>query len=145
MKHKTIILLLLILSTLTSCFGIFDSQEERITGDYILIWNDFQKSQCVIKEWDSSGGGETIIPEYVFAVGHNDDYIIAKQHPTAGFEERYNINDKITNYYIIDITSNTRKTDLNVIGPLTKEEFYTLRNELKISTLEFDMTYPDNY
>ncbi len=28
MKHKTIIILILILSTLTSCFGLFDSQEE---------------------------------------------------------------------------------------------------------------------
>ena len=144
MKHKTIIILLLILTTLTSCFGLFDSQSERITGDYILIWTDFQESQCVIKEWDSSSG-ETIIPEYVFAVGHNDDYIIAKQHPTAGFEGSYKINDKITNYYIIDIKSNTRKTDLNVFGPLTKEEFNTIRNELKISTLEFDMIYPNNY
>jgi len=145
MKHKTIIILLLILSTLTGCFGLFDSRSERITEDYILIWIDFQESQCIIKEWDSSGSGETIIPEYVFAVGHNDDYIIAKQHPTAGFEGRYKINDEITNYYIIDIKSNTRKTDLNVIGPLTKAEFDTLRTELKISTLDFDMTYPDNY
>ena len=144
MKRKITTLLLLILATLTSCFGLFDSRSERITEDYILIWIDLQESQCVIREWDSYSG-ETIIPEYVFAVGHNDDYIIAKQHPTAGFEGSYKINDKITNYYIIDIKSNTRKTDLNVLGPLTKEEFDTLRNELKISTLEFDMIYPDNY
>jgi hypothetical protein len=131
--------------TLTGCFGLFDSGSKRITGDYILIWIDLQENQGIIKEWNNTGSGETVIPEYVFAVGHNEDFIIAKQHPTSGFEGGYEINDNITNFYIIDINNKTQKIDKNIFGPLTKQKFDSLRMELNISNITFDMNYPEKY
>lgn len=139
------ILTLLMFSTLSGCFGLFDSGSKRITGDYILTWIDIQENQGIIKEWNNTGSGERVIPEYVFAVGHNEEFIIAKQHPTSGFEGGYEINDNITNFYIIDITNEIQKKDKNIFGPLTKQKFDSLRIELNISNIKFDMNYPEKY
>jgi hypothetical protein len=51
---------------------------------------------------NSETSSVTVIPEYIFSVGHNSNYIIAKQHPKP---ERFSstVNTKITNYYIIDV------------------------------------------
>ncbi len=145
MKYITRLLIFISFISLTGCFGLFDSGSKRITGDYILMWIDLQENQRIIKEWNNTGSGETVVPEYVYAVGHNEDFIIAKQHPTSGFESGYEVNDKITNYYIIDINNKTNKTDNIIIGPLTIEKFNNLRLELKITEIKFDMNYPEKY
>lgn len=131
-------LLLLSLLTLCGCFGLWDSGSDTITGDYTIMWIDVLENQSVCRKIEGSAGSHAVIvPEYVYAVGHNDNYIIAKQHPTDGFEGGFEINTAITNYYIINMETE------KVSGPLTKEEFKQLRKELRISRIKFDQIYPE--
>ncbi len=132
--------------TLTGCFGLFDSGSDRITGKYYVLWIDLQESQG-ISEADESNSGSYIglVPEYVYSVGHNDEFIIAKQHPTAGFNNGYKIDTSRTNYFIIDMNHKVLKTERKVIGPLSKMKFDSLRIELKIEKIKFDMNYPEIY
>jgi len=140
MKIKWIILLL-ISSLLTGCFGLFDSGTKQITGKYIVVWIDLPRNQVIAEEIEGhSGGSIGIIPEYVFAVGHNENYIIAKQHPTSGFENGFIIDTTITNYYIVDMKAQKNK----VIGPMTKSKFDSSRTDLKIQNIEFDMNFKEN-
>lgn len=126
---------------LTGCFGLFDSGTKRITGKYIVVWIDLPRNQGIGEEIEGSPGSSIgLVPEYVFAVGHNDDYIIAKQHPTSGFENGFEIDTTITNYYLIDIHAQKDK----VIGPMTKSTFDSTRIDLRIQNIEFDMIFKEN-
>jgi len=140
MKYKWIALLFISV-LLTGCFGLFDSGSKRITGKYIVVWIDLPRNQGIGEEIEGSPGSSIgLVPEYVFAVGHNEDYIIAKQHPTSGFENGFEIDTTITNYYLIDINEQKDK----VIGPLTKSKFDSTRIALKIRNIEFDMIFKEN-
>ncbi|MEQ9308049.1 MAG: DUF3997 domain-containing protein [Balneolaceae bacterium] len=126
--------------SLTSCFGLFDSGSDRITGNYHVLWIDLQENQGISEQIEGSEGAYIgLVPEYVFEVGHDDNFIIAKQHPTSGFHSGYQINTEVTNYYIIDLNSKKDK----VIGPLSLSTFEQLRKKLGISKIEFDMKYPE--
>lgn len=137
---------IIILATLffTGCFGLFDSSSDRITGKYILLWIDLPQNQFISEETELNSSSSTgLIEEYVFAVGHDQDYIIAKQHPTSGFENGFEINTRVTNYFIIDMNRKTLKKGEKIFGPLREVEFNKLRKELKIENIEFDMNYPE--
>lgn len=83
-----------------------------------------------------NGCYETIVEGYVYAVGHNDSFIIAKQH--SG-------NDTATYYYIIDIKRNEKPgLRKGVYESLDKQAFDSLRNRLRISDIPFDMNYPED-
>jgi len=142
-KYRFIFLILLT-AGLTSCFGLFDHGSDKIVGRYIVLWIDLQETQTIseLDEFDSSSSTE-IIPEYVFAVGHNQDFIIAKQHPTNGFEGGSKVDTKITNYYIVDVNRKIIKTEKNVFGPLDINKFDSLRTVLRINKIEFNQIYPD--
>lgn len=140
---KSSLLFSLILG-LSSCFGLFDSGSDEIIGKYKVVWIDLKENQIICEESQSNSSScIQIIPEYVFAVGHNSNFIIAKQHPTSGFENGYKIDTSITNYYLINIkiTDNRRK----VMGPLSEDEFSQTRKMLGIDFIEFDMIYPESY
>ena len=134
LKTKQLILILGIL-TLNSCF-IFDSDSDKIIGNYEVLWIDTPNSRAVCERYSSTASA-VLIREYVFAVGHNSEFIIAKQHPTNGFENGYEIDKSITNYYIVDI-----RKESNVLGPFNKSEFDQKVSELNIGSIEFDQTYP---
>lgn len=126
--------------SLTSCFGLFDSGSDRIIDNYHVLWIDLQENQGISEEIEGTDGSFIgLVPEYVFEVGHDDDFIIAKQHPTSGFESGYQINAKITNYYLVNMNLKKDK----VIGPLTLTEFEDLREQLGISNIEFELIYPE--
>jgi hypothetical protein len=140
MKIKWIILLL-ITTLLTGCFGLFDSGIKRITGKYIVVWIDLPRNQGIAEEIEENSGSSIgLVPEYVFAVGHNENYIIAKQHPTSGFDNGFTIDMTITNYFIVDMKAQKNK----VIGPMTKSKFDSTRIDLKIQNIEFDMIFKEN-
>ncbi len=137
---KNILLLFLTISFFTGC--LFDSSSDRITGKYIVLWIDLPQNQMIGKEDKlHSSSSSTLIEPYIFAVGHTEHYIIAKQHPTNGFEGGYKIHTDTTNYYIIDIYKERDK----IYGPLTLKQFDSLKTEFKIDKLQFNKTYPDNY
>ena len=115
-------------TTLNSCI-LFDNGSRTIVGDYKLAWIDTPENQFI------SFSNKTIVDGYVFAVGHDDNFIIAKQHPNAGFDGNYEINTLVTNYFIIKIVSNEPK----VIGPLNQSEFKSLVKRFKISQIDFDI------
>lgn len=130
---------------LTGCFGLWDSGSEDITGKYIVLWIDLPANQSISEQFETgSSVSSTVVAEYVFAVGHNDDFIIAKQHPTNGFEGGFKVNPKITNYFIIDINQKVIKKGNNVWGPLSRKEFDEIRKEIRIEDIEFDQVYPDH-
>ncbi|MCT8341244.1 DUF3997 domain-containing protein [Flavobacteriaceae bacterium TK19130] len=136
MKNKFFILLLGIL-TLHSCY-LFDSDSDKITGKYEVLWIDTPNTRAVCERY-SSTGSSVLISEYVFAVGHNSEFIIAKQHPTSGFENGDEINTTITNYFIVDIRQESK-----VIGPMNKSDYDKTISELNIGDIEFDQTYPES-
>ena len=95
-----------------------------------------------VKKYSSSSIG--IVDPYVFAVGHNKNFIIVKQHPTKGFEGDYLINTRITNYYVIDMDGKATKEADGKIGPFTKNQFDSIRIQLHIENISFDQIYPEN-
>ena len=107
---------------LTGCGFVHD---ERLTGDYRLVAVDVLEQMSVSR---SLPGGNAIgrIDETVFAVGWNDRYIVAKQHPA---------NDRnVTNYYYLDMSRDSAYADPNqsVTGPLAEAEFKRHQAELKL-------------
>jgi len=135
---KHILIILFLSFGLTSCFGLFDGGSDKITDKYRVLWIDLKQNQGISEEIDNSSGSYIeIIPCYVFAVGHNKNFIVAKQHPASGFESGYQINTKITNYYLVNLNIKVDK----VTGPLTLTEFEDFREKLGITDIKFQMKY----
>jgi len=138
MKGKLTLLFFLI-SSCISC-SLFDSWSEQIIGRYCVSWIDLPSSQTVsLRDSIYASSLEPIVPEYVFAIGHNKKYIIAKQHPTSQLNGRTKVKTNITNYYIINMQKNHK-----TFGPLQKHEFDSLRLALKIQNIPFNKTYLDS-
>ncbi len=141
-NQKNITAILFCLFFLSGCFGLFDSGSQRIIGRYEVLWIDLPQNQALTKvDKEHSSSSATLIEPYIFAVGHNDSYIIVKQHPTGGFEKNYEIHTDTTNYYIIDIANDRDE----IYGPLSLPKFDSLRLTLKITAIQFDKTYLDKY
>ena len=119
---------------IASFFGgcLYDSDSNKIIGDYETSWINIPKTRGINK-------GETLLLPYVSEIGHNSDYIIAKQHPIKQ-GNKVSVYFDITNYYIIQVTSNSFQ-DKPVYGPLNKMSFDSLRNRLQITNIKFDISY----
>lgn len=121
------------LSFFSSC--LFDSNSDNIIGDYETVWIDIPQTRSINK-------GEEIIPAYVSEIGHNSNFIIVKQQPIK-LGNIVTVNTDTTNYYIITVSNNSFQ-DKPVYGPLSKNSFDSLRKELDIEHIKFDMLYPYN-
>ena len=117
---------------LSSC--LFDSDSDKIIGDYETVWIDIPQTRSINK-------GEQIVPAYVSEIGHNSNFIIAKQQPIKQ-GNIVTVHTDTTNYYIITVSNNSFQ-DKPVYGPLNKNSFDSLRQELKIENIKFDMFYPE--
>ncbi|HMU47928.1 MAG TPA: DUF3997 domain-containing protein [Chitinophagaceae bacterium] len=113
---------------------LFDSDSDKIIGDYETIWIDIPQTRSINK-------GEQVVPAYVSEIGHNSNFIIAKQHPIE-YGNIVKVHTDTTNYYIIEVSSNSYQ-DKPVYGPLTKFSFDSLRRKLSIEDIKFDMFYPE--
>lgn len=143
-KMKKLFLSLFSLLLITSCFGLWDSDSDEIIGNYIVGWIDLEESRSISERIEKNSSSSIgVVPEYVFEVGNNEKYIIAKQHPTNGAENGFQINTSITNYYIIDASKSSLYSNENVFGPLNKNQFDSLRKKLNIENIEFDKKYPE--
>lgn len=129
--------LLILLSILSGCAWLDKSEHEKIIGSYEVGWNDLERNRCISKSIPNCDGCfEVIIDNYVYAVGHNEDFIIAKQHSAA---------DTLSvNYFVIDIKANEKINKTGVYGPLSLKDFDSLVVKFKISGLRFDLNYPTN-
>lgn len=128
---------LIFVTALASCAWFDRNDHQKIIGDYEVGWNDLASNRNITKPVQNcTGCYEAIVEEYVFAVGHNDSFIIAKTH--LGF-------DKTTTHFdIVDVRKNEKyggKTGL--YGPLNESTFDSLRRKLNISNIVFDMNYPE--
>ena len=120
--HRIIILLLFII-IFSGCH-----YNKPLAPGYELSAIDTDEAMSIY--YYDNGMGIGVINPTVFAVGYNEDFIIAKQHP----RKFPNPPDKsITNYFIIPIKDKVRQSpDDNKIGPLTESEFKEKRKELGI-------------
>ena len=137
---KQIIQYLMTLLILTSC-GEF-AIEEQVVGNYYLIATDVG-DDCGLsyKGFDENSYG-VIISATVFAIGYNERYLIAKQHP-RNFPARP---DKgITNYYILPMMEGfDYRTKNGLMGPMIELEFKKKRKELGVSEeLTFTKVFKD--
>ena len=109
--NPSLIILFIVINT--SC--LFDSSTTKLIHGYELIHIDSKWNLSIYK-------GEEQISGYVYSVGYNDKYIIAKQHPLKkGFYSKPNY--EITNFYIIDILENRKGYKNGIIGPLSESKF----------------------
>ena len=118
---------------LISCF--FDSRFETIKGEYEVGWIDVKESRAIYKQ-------ERLIAPYIFALGHNSRYIIAKQHPSTGHPSN-SIDIHTTNYFVVDMSKNPYPGQEGIYGPMTKSEFDTFCQKENISNINFDMIYDE--
>lgn len=132
MKIKVCCFFSLSVLLLSGC--LFDSDSDKIIGDYETIWIDVPQTRGISK-------GETIVPGYVTEIGHNSNFIIAEQHPIKEGNITV-VHSDTTNYYIIEVSSNSFQ-DKPVYGPLKRQAFDSLRRKLNIENVKFDMSYPE--
>jgi hypothetical protein len=101
---KMRILIAISLTTiLSSC--LFDSDSDTIIGDYKTGWIDIPQTRRIKK-------GAVIVPAYVSAIGHNLNFIIAKQQPIKNGNVVTVHTDSIY-YYVITISDNTNQDKEN--------------------------------
>lgn len=80
---KKLLFLGLSLSLLTGCFfGDEPTSYTKLTKDFWLYWwGDSTDQNIVLNTSKNPNGGLGVVGHTVFAVGYNDNFIIAKQHP----------------------------------------------------------------
>lgn len=143
LRNTKIFGIIILILSLNSCFFLFDSGGDKIIGNYKILWIDLLEQQVICESLnENSSSCSTLVEEYVFAVGHDSNFIFAKQHPTNGFEGGHVIDTTITNYHIIDMNRKFIKKGKKVFGPLTKKDFDKKIMELGIEGIEFDQVYP---
>jgi hypothetical protein len=108
--------------------------KKKLVGDYALLAVDVRE-QMNISRMLPSGDAVSVIGATVFAVGWNDDFIIAQQHePSQGTHT----GTRVTNFYLLRIS------DGAVWGPLTAEAFHTERVQQGVSSdLDFTLVFQD--
>ena len=135
-KIKTILIILGIF-ILNSCWNN-PGESELITGNYYVEWNDLVANRAITEKTDKdSPYSSGIISNYVYAVGHNSNFIIVKQHPY--------LNDlTVTKYFIIDLDKREKTNEDGIYGPMDKQQFDKKSKDLNISELEFDKSFKEN-
>ncbi|AEH02739.1 MULTISPECIES: DUF3997 domain-containing protein [Flavobacteriaceae] len=137
LRITKIILTLIGILTLNSCWNN-PGESELIIGNYFVEWNDLVANRALVEKTEKdSPYSSGIISNYVFAVGNNSDFIIAKQHPY--------LNDlTITKYFIIDLKKREKTNEDGIYGPMDKQQFDKKSKGLNISELDFDQVYNEN-
>ncbi|MEM0576697.1 DUF3997 domain-containing protein [Flavobacterium polysaccharolyticum] len=132
---KKIISLICLSIFVNSCAWFDESEHQKIIGQYEIGWNDLESNRAITKKiGNSESNSNIIIGCYVFAVGHNESFIIAKQ--------RQNFNTE-TNYYLIDIKKNEEDNSKGILGPLNEVEFEKIKTKFNIENLKFDLIFAD--
>ncbi|TDQ28764.1 DUF3997 domain-containing protein [Tenacibaculum caenipelagi] len=133
MKKIIIIFLSFILQ---SCYFGAGLVEKEITGNYFLFANN-KLDEMSILFYSEKYSYQLIVPETVFAVGENGDYIIAKSHPK---NPKTGINKSVIFYHIIEVN----KKDIKQCSNLNLEQFNTERKKLNIpNNLDFKTIYKE--
>lgn len=133
MMKKYFIPLLFVL-ILSACSG---TGEKHIAGKFYLSNIDTSNDWSLYEKIgpDSYIG---VVNATVLAVGHDDNYIIVKQHPHLGYNKFYASGVR---YYIVPLKYWVHDWhEYNSYGPLKEDEFRAKRKELKIpDSLDFSI------
>lgn len=133
---KKILLLIVITVSLNSCDFGAQGTEVNIVANYYIGWQDLESNRCIYKK-ESAGSniGQIIVDSYVFAIGHDSRYIIAKSSRGPALTlAKYHIIDT-RGYYHTDMDNN------NYWEFSSEKDFYEKLQQLKISNIEFDNDY----
>ena len=103
--------------------------EEKLGGGYGLIAIDVMEQMSVSK-FRNGNGGVAVINQTVFAVGCNDEFLIAKQHPNRGKIDR-----SVTNLDIL------RVTDGELLGRTPNPSIEKLDNAPVTGVLRFTRVF----
>jgi hypothetical protein len=104
---------------------------KHLVGNYYLTKGDYVDEELDLSYDLGNGSYIGVVPPTLFAIGYDDEYIIAKNHPHKFGDP---VNKDITYYYIVPLKYKVHHSpDENRIGPLSEEEFKAKRKELKIS------------
>ena len=121
---------------LQSCYFGAGLVEKKITDDYWLLAINTLDEMSIWFNGEKYSN-RLIIPETVFALGENGDFIIAKSHP-KNIES--GIDKSVTYYHIIEVDKKNPEQSPN----LTLEQFNNKRKELHIpNDLNFDIVYEE--
>jgi hypothetical protein len=94
MKHFYVALIFGVLITLSSCD--YHESEEALINGYYVGWIDIEPNRNIyIKDSIDPSFSQGIISDYVYSVGFDDRYILAKRLPRAGDKE-------FKTFYILD-------------------------------------------
>jgi len=87
-KMKNILYLCLSGMLLTSCyFGDNPGNTKNLTWNFYLTWFDSEMDQNIIYSTEKNQTAALpVVEKTVFAIGSNEDFIIAKQHPDKAAE-----------------------------------------------------------
>ncbi len=143
MRSYKICILMVLCCFLSGClsdafFGSPD-YEKKLNGDYYLLAFDEDEEMSIGVQIGEEGVG--VIEATVFAVGQNENFIIAKQHPLISMGV---IDKKTTNYFIIPLDLKVSKAvDRNYFGPLNLEQFEQKKRELNMKDIEFSIIFKE--
>lgn len=103
--RKTLYILFILIG-ISSCFFDEQSFSRPLVKDLKLEWWGEPRNQSITFGMVRGDfGGLLVIPETVFAVGHNDDFLIAKSYPNKEKEIQnrlFNYDEKTRNYLLTD-------------------------------------------
>jgi hypothetical protein len=136
LRNTNKIIGVLLLLILESCYFGAGLVEREITDDYFLFANNTLDEMSIWYHAEQYSN-RLIVPETVFAVGENGDFIIAKSHPKTTDN---GINKSVTYYHIIEVDKKHTEQSPN----LTLEQFERERKKLNIpNDLDFDLVYEE--
>jgi len=137
-NYINIFCLFALASLLQSC--ICSAYDKRLNAGYYLSAMDV-KSDMEISYKDEQDYVFAIVNATVFAVGQNNGFIIAKQHPKVS---PTGMDKAVINFFIIPLKNKVSQTpEKNVYGPLTLVEFEQRRKKLNIENIDFTIVFND--
>ena len=105
-----------------------------ILDNYRVGWHDQESMRSLYKVWPGPNKGR-LIDDYILAVGHNDEFIIAQTLP--------NLRDtSLIEYYVIVLmTTEDSEPDEAVMGPFDFSRFNEVKADFDISEMPFDTIF----
>ena len=134
---RTTIIFIFIAFFLTRCGYLIDRQEEIITGNYISYFNEAPTCRAIAKPTGSNYA--YVITGYIFAIGHEKEYIIAKRNPNPNCD--FKVDTSKTEYFILQVDT-LKSIEKKQYGPLDSHSFDSIRQQLNIQNIKFDLVYP---
>jgi hypothetical protein len=133
--RTTSIFILSIILTFVSCGFGGGSEEIHLVGKYYVGWVDMESTRTIyFKDNAKSPYQQWFLPGYVFAVGNDSRYIIAKTIDGPDSEVEYHIIDS-KGYYHTNMDYN------NYWSFSSEDRFYRALDSMRITTIKFDKNF----